>query len=691
MRRASVSALAVGSSAALIASLGLALAPAAGSAPDPRVSIASSAYQYGNWAQPGAGFMVNPNDTLSQVYQLTSRAAFPDLDDTPGPIYAAGTFVRSGPTTINRVGQWNGTAWAPLTGDDTGIGFGVGQSLAQTSTGSAGFTVPGVFGLVLGGDDSLYAGGAFLGSDDTLNNVARWNGSDWVAMGNGLRVGATGSSNVNDIVQDMVIGNDFIGMDDTNYADDTVYAIGGFYGTCATLSCTSTGRTAAGIAQYSQADDTWYPVGDGSISQTNGVNDLIFAGAYIDDTLYVGGNFTSLGGQSVTRVARWSQSTGTWLPLGTGLANGVFSMAVHPITKDLYVGGTFTAEVGGATNSLVGVAKWDYTDDTWYTVGTGMTSPNVDDISFSADGKTMWIGNWDTAPTIAGTAGNGLAMLTSDDFDDTAATSISGSWQYLKSAGVIGVSGPVSNLINQKSVRAVLAQPDGAVLAGGNFATAGVVSAGRVAVFTPGPEPSPFDPVFPAGPPTNVVATSEWNKVRVNWTPPANPGSYPITNYLVQASPGGSVCITKSTDADMTECTLTRLTPGREYTFTVQALNGAGWGDISTASNEASPLDLEIRSYQRKIKRFLFVVRGSTVTVTGAALGYPAGTRITPWIRWNDTGEWKEQTRSSLRSNAQERFTWKRDFPRKRNSSTLSVKFSVDGKFSEPIMMGRVR
>lgn len=668
---------------------GIALSAPAAGAPgiEAKKKPTPRAYQYGNWSQPGDGFRTGSDDTLSQVYQLTWRGSFPDLDDTPGPIYAAGTFIKSGSTTINRVGMWDdtSTSWVTLPGDDTGIGFGVGQTLARTASASAGFGLPGVFGLVLGGDDSLYAGGAFVASDDTLNNVGKWNGSDWVAMGNGLTAGASGTGAVNEIVQDMVMGNDFIGMDDTNYADDTVYAIGGFAGTCATPSCSSIGRNAAGIAQYSQVDDTWYPMGNGQISSGS----LIFAGAYLDDTLFVGGNFSSLGGTTVSSVARWSQAANAWRPLGAGLNNGVFSMAVHPITRDVYVGGTFTAEVGGATNSLVGVAKWDYTDDTWYSVGTGLTNPNTDDISFSADGKTMWIGSWATAPSVGGTSANGIAKLTSEDFDDTTATTISGSWEYIKSAGVIGVTGPSNNNINQSSVRAVLAQPSDTALAGGNFASAGPIAAGRVALFTPGPEPSPYDPVYPADAPTNVIATPGWNKVTVDWTAPKYTGSYPITNYLVQATPGGQVCITRLTDPKLNQCTYTNLTPGVNYTFRVQALNGAGWGDRSAASNVAAPYNLKITAYKRSKLNF-FLGGGSKATVSGSAAGYANGTRITPWLMWGNSGTWEEQKGSGLTA-SNGRFSWERKFSKNKNGQTLSVKFSVGEDFSNTISMGPVR
>lgn len=675
-------ALAVG---ALLAG-GIALsAPAAGAPgiegkkkPTPR------AYQYGNWAQPGSGFTTGSDDTTSQVYQLSWRGAFPDLDDTPGPIYAAGSFVKSGSTTINRVAQWDDTTstWVTLPGDDTGIDPGIATRVAS------GAPTPGVYGMVLGGDDSLYVGGQFGASDDSLNNVAQWNGTDWVRMGLGLD--DTGGGGV---VQDLVIGNDFIGGDDTNYADDTVYALGGFLGTCATLQCTSTGRTAAGVAQYSQADDTWYPMGNGTMTSGFGVTPQAYAGAYIDDTIYVGGSFNAIGGVTVANLAQWSAASGAWLPVGAGILagsqyDGVFSMAIHPITKDLYVEGQFARPVGG-TSAMGGIVKWDYEDDTWYAVGTGLTGGNTDDISFSADGKTMWIGSWDTAPTVGGTTANGIASLTSEDFDDTTATTISGSWDYLKSAGVIGVTGPANGTINQRSVRAVLAQPSGTALLGGNFHTAGPISAGRVALFTPGPEPSPYDPVYPADPPTNVVATPGWNKVTVDWTAPKYTGSYPITNYLVQASPGGQVCITRLTDPKLNQCTYTSLTPGVNYTFRVQALNGAGWGDRSAASNVAAPYNLKITAYKRSKLNF-FLGGGSKATVSGQAAGYANGTRITPWLMWGNSGTWEEQKNSGLTA-SNGRFSWERKFSKNKNGQTLSVKFSVGEDFSNTISMGPVR
>ena len=667
---------------ALAVAGGIALTPSASGAPGleaKKKPTPRNAYIYGNWSQPGSGFMVNNDDTASEVYQLTWRGAYPDLDDTPGPIYAAGSFVQSGANTIRRVGMFDDTtqSWVKLPGDDTGIqpNVGVGGVTANAPS-------PGVYGMVLGGDDSLYVGGIFSQSDDSLNNVAQWNGSDWVRMGWGL-YSAAGTTPV----QDVVIGNDFIGGDDTNYADDTIYAMGSFEGPCNSLTnCTNDAFAADKIAQYSQRDDTWYSMG-GSGTTTG----TPFAGAYIDDTLYVGGNFTQLAGASFGKVAQWRESDDAWISLGRGLVDGdVFAMAVHPITKDLYVGGTFDQPEGYPADSMLGIAKWDYTDDTWYAVGTGLTNPNVDDISFSPDGKTMWIGNWDGSPTVSGTTAHQVAVLVSEDLDDTAATTVNGAWNLLKSPSAFGIEGGTSaGSLNQKSVRAALALDNQRVMFGGNFNKTLNVSAGRVAVYTPGPEPSPYDPVYPPGVPTDVVATSGWNTVTVEWKAPTYTGSYPITNYLVTSTPGNRVCITTLADAKLTECTFTSLTPGTRYTFRVQGLNGGGWGDRSEFSNVATPQNLKITSHNRRKLNF-FLGGGSEVTAAGIAPGFAPGTRIVPWVKIGDRA-WESAATSGLTLSSVERFSWKRKFNKKQNSTPISVRFEIGGNFSNTVLLRPVR
>ena len=646
-RRAAVSA----GTLVLAAATLVTVAPGASSAPQvsPRSSVD------GDWTQVGDGFAVNADDTLSQVFQLTSREQFPDLRSTPGPIYAAGTFITSGGTTINRVARTTAGSWTTLPGDDTGIAPGA----ARSATG--GLPVPGVYGMVLGGDDSLYAGGNFWGSDDTLNNVARWDGADWQPMGFGLKDDTYS-------VQDMVMGNDFIGMDDTNYADDTVYAVGDFAGPCSDLDCATTLRAAAGVAEYSRADDTWYALGNGTITGN------IYTGAYIDDTLYVGGQFSVISGKALKSVARWSNADDTWHPLGGGLAvtSTVYAMAVHPITRDLYIGGYGIEPFGYPANFSPGIVKWDYSDDTWAAVGSGFVNPDVDDIAFSLDGTTMWVGL--DSPTVT-PAGN-VATLTNSAFADPTAGTITGTWSALTSGGVSGVGGPAaSGGVNQTSARAVYAIGNNSAMFGGNFHTAGTITAGRVARWSPPPPPPPPPPSIPPNPPTDVTAVGAVGSVTVTWLAPAPSGRLPVTNYRVTATPGGATC-----EINALTCTFTGLTVGTSYTFQAQAWNFAGWSDFSAPSNAASPLapppppvpvTVSIASAERTVSG-----RGTTVTASVATTGIDADTVIVPWTRIG-RGEWTPNTASTLVVGPDGSAQWKRKFGANRNRATISIKFEA--------------
>ena len=672
-RRAAVSA----GTLALAAATLVAVAPGASSAPQvsPRGSVD------GTWTQVGAGF--NVDDTLSQVFQLTSREQFPDLRSTEGPIYAAGTFVESGGATINRVAQNVGSGWTTLPGDDTGISPGAQRSVVNNTP------APGVYAAALSGDDSLYVGGQFDVSDDTLNNVARWNGSDWVAMESGLKLGSAPGDNV----QDVVVGNDFIGGDDVTYGDDTIYALGGFLGPCDDLNCDDTSVKAEGLAQYSSVTNAWHPVGNGTMS--NGAT--AFAGAYIDDTLYVGGNFSAIGGLTTPLVAQWSTTSRAWHPLGSGLVRAgtaVYAMAVHPTTKDLYVGGTFGQAVGSPGVNAPGIIKWDYTDDTWYSVGTGLTSGNVDDIAFSADGTTMWLGL--DFGLVDGSPANFVAQLTSSSFTLDAATDVTGAWNTLTSGGATGVTGPgPDNGVNQTFARTVLAIGNDSAMFGGNFHTAGAITAGRVARWSPPVTPPPRPPRPPSvapGAPTSVTATAGVQSVTVTWTPPSYSGTQPITSYRATASPGGATC-----EVNALSCTFTELTVGTSYTFQVQAFNAVGWGDLSAPSNAVSPLappppppppvpvTVSIASAERAVSG-----RGTAVTASISTTGVDAGTAVLPWTRVGK-GQWVPNSASTLVAGVDGSAQWKRKFGANRNRATISIKFEVGGVFSSVTSLRPVR
>ena len=88
------------------------------------------------------------------------------------------------------------------------------------------------------------------------------------------------------------------------------------------------------------------------------------------------------------------------------------------------------------------------------------------------------------------------------------------------------------------------------------------------------------------GAPTGVTATGGNAQAVVSFTAPASNGGSPITSYTVTSSPGGNTAT-----GTASPITVTGLTNGTAYTFTVRATNkvGVGTGPASSPSNSVTP------------------------------------------------------------------------------------------------------
>ncbi|WP_088830362.1 fibronectin type III domain-containing protein [Paenibacillus tyrfis] len=86
------------------------------------------------------------------------------------------------------------------------------------------------------------------------------------------------------------------------------------------------------------------------------------------------------------------------------------------------------------------------------------------------------------------------------------------------------------------------------------------------------------------GIPTNVKAVAGNGEATVTFTPPASHGGSPIVSYTVVASPGG-----RTATGTGSPITVTGLTNGVTYTFTVIATNSIGSGTASDVSNAVRP------------------------------------------------------------------------------------------------------
>jgi trimeric autotransporter adhesin len=187
--------------------------------------------------------------------------------------------------------------------------------------------------------------------------------------------------------------------------------------------------------------------------------------------LYAGGSFTGAGGVTANGIAKWNGVS--WSSLGTGPANGV-SGSVFALTvfddgsgggADLYVGGNFVTAGGVTANQI---AKWNGTE--WSPLATGSANGvdwTVLDLTVfdddSGGGPALYAGG--QFVTAGGAVANRIAKWNG------------GSWSSLGAVPVNGMSG---------SVLAVVVFDDGygggpALYAGGQFVTAGGVTANRIA------------------------------------------------------------------------------------------------------------------------------------------------------------------------------------------------------------------
>ena len=86
------------------------------------------------------------------------------------------------------------------------------------------------------------------------------------------------------------------------------------------------------------------------------------------------------------------------------------------------------------------------------------------------------------------------------------------------------------------------------------------------------------------GAPSKVSAKAGNASATLTWTAPSSDGGAAITGYVIKPSRGPAVRV-----GDVTSDTLTGLTNGTAYRFTVAAVNSVGTGPSSAVSNSVTP------------------------------------------------------------------------------------------------------
>jgi hypothetical protein len=95
----------------------------------------------------------------------------------------------------------------------------------------------------------------------------------------------------------------------------------------------------------------------------------------------------------------------------------------------------------------------------------------------------------------------------------------------------------------------------------------------------------------PPGAPTAISAAAATNEALVSWTAPSSPGSSAISSYTVTPYSGTVARTPIVVAAPATSATVTGLTNGTKYTFTVTAGNSSGPGLPSSPSLAVIPRD----------------------------------------------------------------------------------------------------
>jgi hypothetical protein len=216
-------------------------------------------------------------------------------------LIVGGRFTRAGGVGTPHIARWDGAVWSPL-------GSGIpGNVLAMSVHGDA---------LVVGGDFSFLDG-----EGNSADNIVRWNGSEWMALGS--MDGSVNALTIHDGA--LVAGGSFLSVDD----EDAFH-----------------------IARWNGS--SWASVGGGT-------SDEVKTLASYEGNLIAGGAFALAERRIVNRIAIWDGES--WGPMGEGFSDDVYALLIH--AGELYAGGEFGPDSG---DRLTYVGRW--TGEMWEPPGT---------------------------------------------------------------------------------------------------------------------------------------------------------------------------------------------------------------------------------------------------------------------------------------------------------------------------------